>query len=258
MKLEDRFWEIDFSRGLAIILVVVFHFFFILKYLGLYALWGGPLFWRLLPRILGSTFITLVGLSLVLSYTRAKKKGKNNLGAKYLKRGLKIFSLGIVASLASWLFVGDKFIVFGILHLIGLSIILAYPLLHYEVAPKLILELSLASFLTGILMRTFYIDSSWLLWFGVLQTSFKSLDYYPLLPWFGFILLGIWLGQTLYQDYERKFTVSVSFRFLGKSYPQKSIYWLGKHTLKIYVLHVPIILIALYLISNLVWLVTPS
>ena len=34
----------------------------------------------------------------------------------------------------------------------------------------------------------------WLLWLGLPPVRYATFDYFPLLPWFGLILLGIWLG----------------------------------------------------------------
>ncbi len=74
----------------------------------------------------------LMGVSLTLSNSRAQITGKYREGGlfkKYLKRGLKIFSLGLLITLATWIFIPQEFIIFGVLHFIGISIILSYPFL---------------------------------------------------------------------------------------------------------------------------------
>ena len=92
-----------------------------------------------------------------------------------------VFGMGVVA--------------FGILHLIGVSIILAYPLLRYRYA-NLFLGLSIIA--VGVYMRIegFSSESPWLLPFGVVPENLVMPDYGPLLPWFGVVLLGLFAGTS--------------------------------------------------------------
>ena len=126
---KERFWEIDFLRGLAIIMMILFHLLYDLDYFGNYTLNVHAGFWLYFARATATIFLLLVGISLTLSFSRATKikKAGNTLYLKYLKRGLKIVSWGFVITLTTWIFLREGFVVFGILHLIGISIILAYP-----------------------------------------------------------------------------------------------------------------------------------
>ena len=251
MNLDERFWEIDFVRGIAIILVVLFHFLFMLRYFEIFSFQENVLFWGIFPVTLGSTFLTLVGISLTLSYTRARRKSeKEELHYKYVMRGLKIFSLGLLASLGTWIIVGEEFIVFGILHLIGLSILLSYPLLHYKVSENSILLLSLSIMLSGLYIRSFTVESPFLIWLGVPPSGFVTLDYYPVFPWFAFVLLGIFLGKEHYKNYERRFALPSWLNSMEKTSIKNIICFLGRHTLKIYLAHPLIFLIIFYLLFN--------
>ncbi len=95
-NLNKRFWEVDSLRGLAIVMMVVFHFIFDLNYFGIYSfnIYSGFLWW--FARITASMFIFVVGVSLSLSYTRTTLSKyhltEKELFLKYLNRGLKIFS----------------------------------------------------------------------------------------------------------------------------------------------------------------------
>ena len=127
-------WEIDVLRGIAVVAMVLYHFSYDLAYLvGLFDVG----FFRSgaglnMGRMIGGTFIFLAGLSLALSYSRAvaSQLPGGPLFWKYLGRGLRIFSYGLVITFFTWIFLPNEMIVFGILHLIGASIILAYPFLR--------------------------------------------------------------------------------------------------------------------------------
>src|SRR3989338_10359033 len=87
-----RLPQIDFVRGIAVLIMVLFNWSFTLSFLKVYTIDGGWLYWWLFPRLIGGSFIFLAGLSVVLSH---KKSGSK----KIVFRGLKIFLvwMGITA-----------------------------------------------------------------------------------------------------------------------------------------------------------------
>jgi uncharacterized membrane protein len=64
-----------------------------------------------------------------------------------------------------------------------------------------------------------------------------TVDYFPLLPWFGISLLGIVIGDILYCGNERRFKIPD----LSKYKTVKIFQWAGQHSLGIYLIHQPII-----------------
>jgi uncharacterized membrane protein len=242
--LEKRFWEIDFLRGLAIIMMIVFHLLYDLTYFGGCNLDLHSGFWPYFARATATIFIFLVGVSLTLSFTRANKiqNLRKKLYLKYLKRGLRIFSWGLVITFATWIFLRDSFVLFGILHLIGISIILAYPFLKLRYWNLL---LGIAFISLGIHLKNFTFGFLWLVWLGFMPDHFYTVDYFPIFPWFGVVLIGMFFGNLLYPDYTRKFNLYdlSNFNFTGL------FYLLGRHSLIIYLIHQPILIILLYLLG---------
>ncbi len=241
-NLEKRFWEIDFLRGVAIVMMIVFHFLFDLSYLGGYEVNIYSGFWWAFARVTATVFILLVGISLTLSYSRAIQKRTGKLGRKYFKRGLKIFFWGLIISVITWIFLRVGFIVFGVLHLIGVSIILAYPLIKYRHRN---LILGIIFIIIGLCLGGLTFDFYWLFWLGFMPRNFYTLDYFPIFPWFGVILIGIFLGNYMYKNYKRRF----KFPEFSDSSFTRPICFLGRNSLLIYLIHQPILITLLYFLG---------
>lgn len=241
-NLPQRFWEIDFLRGIAIIMMVLYHLLYNLHYFAHYNVNVYSGFWLYFARATATTFIFLVGVSLTISFSKAKKISldEKKLFLKYLIRGLKIFSWGLIITLVTWVFLREGCVVFGILHLIGISIILAYPFLRFHSWNLLI---GLLLIFSGLYLKGLTFNFSWLVWLGVKPAHFYTVDYFPLLPWFGIVLIGLFFGNLLYPDHSRKFQLSnlSSFSVI------KIFCFLGKHSLLIYLIHQPLIIVLLYL-----------
>jgi uncharacterized membrane protein len=155
---------------------------------------------------------------------------------KFVYRGAGIFLLGLLVTLCTWLYLGEGFVVFGILHLIGVSVIISplfFRLKKYTIIPGLL------CIATGWFFTTIT-GPLWLLPLGIHPATFWSVDYEPIFHWFGMVLIGMGLGQYLYPEGIRRFTLP--------SLPQSAIRMLafpGRHSLLIYLAHQPIIILLL-------------
>ena len=236
-KKITRLWEVDTLRGVAIVLMVFYHFVWDLNYFGLYAanMLTGP--WQVFARSIATLFIFLVGVSLTLSYNRAVRQSEHpGLFKKFLLRGAKIFGWGLVITVATYLFIGRGFVIFGILHLIGASIILAYPFLRWNRWASLAAGLVVIAL--GVYVDRFVVTFPWLIWLGIKQIGVYMVDFYPLLPWFGIALLGVFAGHTLYPAGQRRFSLLDWSNVL----PARGLCFLGRHSLLIYLVHQPILI----------------
>jgi len=240
----ERFWEIDSLRGIAILMMVAFHVLFDLSYVGAstFNVYAG--FWLYFARATATIFLLLVGISLTLSYSRALhvKEPEQKLYRKYLTRGSTIFTWGLVITVMTRIFLREGFVVWGILHLIGISIVVAYPLLKLRYR-NLVLGLSFMAL--GLFLKNVTVTLPWFLWLGLPPQHFYSVDYFPILPWFGVVLIGVFLGNTLYTNYTRNFKL----RDLSQVKGIRLLSFLGRHSLLIYLIHQPILITALYLLN---------
>lgn len=235
---DERLWEVDLARGLAVGGMVIYHLLFDLDFFELVRLDTGSGPWLALARGVAVTFLLLVGISLTLSHSRGVLRGKRSGFLKYLERGAKIFALGLVITAATRYFLGEAYVRFGVLHLIGLSVVLAYPLVARGRAALL---LGAATITVGLYTRTLTVGFPWLLWLGLRPEGLYTVDYFPLLPWFGVVLLGVFLGNVLYPGYSRTFPPPD----MRGSAPVRGGCLIGRRALLVYLVHQPLILAAL-------------
>jgi uncharacterized membrane protein len=239
----DRFWEVDAARGVAIIMMIVYHSTYDLDTLGGYNVQSTSGNWDLFADVTAGLFLFLVGVSLAISRARTSMTGWRLFG-KYLARGLRILAYGMVLTVV-FLALGMGVVAFGILQLIGVSIILAYPFLGLRFTN---LVLGTLIFAAGqyILAQGLYSQSFWLLPFGVVPEGVVMPDYRPLLPWFGIVLIGLFFGNSVYGDGRRPAVTEDKAPVLARP-----LLPLGRNALFVYLIHQPII-IALLAVSGLV------
>lgn len=247
-----RFWEIDFLRGIAICMMVTFHILMDLEFFDLISLPTNSWYWNTWNISIGSLFLLLVGISLSISYQRAKQKyTSNQLTLKYTKRGIIVIGYGLIITLFTYLIIGNTYVRFGILHLIGSSIILSIPILHYLYkTPPISLQKKMTSIIAFSIILlstpTTSVNTSIFTPIGFPPHSFTTIDYYPLIPWIGVVYIGIVIGHMLYKDNQRTFVLDMPY--FQTMPPMKILQWAGQHSLIIYLVHQPIIIGLIYIL----------
>ena len=240
-RLMNRFWEVDFPRGVAASMMVLYHFVFDLNYFGISNFDIHEGFWFYFAHLTAFLFVLLVGISVVLSHEWMVLLGQEKAFLpRLLKRGVWLLCLAAGITLVTYVAVGSGFIVFGALHLIGVSLLLVYPFLRLGAANAFI---GLLVILMGLYLQNQSVGYPWLLWLGLSPIGFYSLDYLPLFPWFGVVLLGIAVGDLFYRGYKRR----ISLPELSSSYAVKPLALMGENSLIIYLIHQPILIAALYI-----------
>jgi uncharacterized membrane protein len=236
---STRFIEIDMLRGLAIFLMIFGHILWDLDYFGLFPM--NYAVYSLLQKTVPPLFFLLVGISIIVNKKKAEEKPFFNENIYYknlILRGLKVFSLGMILTIGSLIYIPEKAVIFGVLHCIGVSIILTALFLKFKTSA---LPFSLLILFSGTFISQFVFEKPTFfhLMVGLHQTNvwMYTIDYFPLIPWFGICLLGVVIGDFLYSGSKRRFHMPD----LSKYKPVIIFQWLGKHSLIIYLVHQPII-----------------
>ena len=237
---SDRYWEVDAWRGFAIVIMVIYHLMW-----DLYGMAGWKIdvyegFWHYWQLVTATSFIGLVGVSMSLRAGRMSQKGSLRFRPFFL-RGVVIFSWGMVVSLVTFFYLPSGYVRFGILHFIGVAIILAYPFLRFRWL-NLILGVVL---LLLPRVTSWRHDIPWLEWLGMIQKPHPAFDYFPVIPWLGVVLIGVFLGNMLYPEGKRAFSPPDWSRFA----PMRWLALAGQNSLLIYLIHQPILITILALLG---------
>ncbi len=220
--MKNRIWEIDALRGVAIICMVGYHLYFDLTYYYGIALRG----WDFLAPLSSTLFMLLCGAS-------------SNMSRNNVKRGLLILGFGVAVTVVTFMLDKDTFVRFGILQLLGCCTLL------YAVGLGKLNNIALGLIAAVVFALNFWvrnIRADWLLPFGIMPKGFISLDYYPLIPYLAFFILGIILFRIIYKQRATKISNAAIQR------AATPLVFIGKHSLIIYVVHQPLILALLFAI----------
>lgn len=240
----SRLWQIDCIRGVAVVLMVFYHLMWDMHHFGLYPVDVTVGAWHLFSRIIAITFMLLVGVSLTISAGRRPPAARDR---RWLERAAKLYAWAFVITAVTWYFLGDEFVLFGILHLIATALLLA-PLL-WRIRPLVpwlgILSVGLGIWLTS---RPVEQDSYGLIPLGLSSPRYATVDYYPLFPWLGVIMLGMAIGPWLVERLQRSGTAA-------SATPQAvmPLVWIGRHSLAIYIIHQPLLLAGFWLLGYTIW-----
>ena len=222
--MSKRFEEIDLVRGLALMVMIIFHLAFDAAFfLGLKIdVFSG--YWQLIARFVQIVFMITTGITVAF-------RSQKNVSSQFLHAG-KIFLYAMLITFVTWILFKDQAVYFGILHFFAVAIVLAIPLVRFGGWNSL---LGLA-----ILFISYFFP------FHGASSSVQPLDYFPLLPWFGVFLQGVAIGCVVYKKGERDpFVRGTSF------VPQKIrelLRCMGRRSLLVYLIHQPILVGLIYLV----------
>lgn len=230
--MKQRIWELDVFRGICILGMLAVHFIFdAVELYGLFS-WDYPPAFVHLQQWGGTLFLLLSGICVTL-------------GSHHIRRGLVVFGCGLLCTAVTFAYArltnsGDGMVIwFGVLHCLGICMLLWQ--LFRKVPAAVLLVIGILMAVLGIYcnFRCYSYDPYWIP-LGIPQVGFESPDYFPLLPHFGFFLLGAVLGKTLYKNKCTLFphvpAGNPFLRFLSAC---------GRYSLFIYLLHQPVLMAVL-------------
>ncbi len=233
-----RYVFLDTLRGLTMLSMIFYHFLWDLVYIaGINLSWyrgEGAYIWQ---QSICHTFILLSGFCW-------------SFGKKPLKRGLLVFWGGGLITLVTMLLMPKNLVLFGVLTLIGSSMILMIPLdkLLKKATNPVVISLFMGLFIIlfilfkqvsdgtimGFTLPAFLYSNLFTAYLGFPPTSFYSTDYFALLPWF-FLFVA---GYLFHKLCDRCGWLKAPF--LKKDF-LAPFSFIGRHSLLIYMLHQPVL-----------------
>lgn len=237
-KIKQRFPLLDALRGFAIFNVVIYHFLYdIYVIYGFYPEWPSAAAISWWQKLGSSLFILISGMVF-------------QLHDKYWQQGLKLNLLGLAITLLTVVLMLEEAIYYGILTFFGCSLWLMglvkpvlkriNPLLGMAAAAMLyLLTMEIESGYAAVFgiqlwqwPAFLYCDELAVL--GFKSSSFHSADYFPLLPNFWVMVFGWFTFSLLKKKQCLHWLMTEDIKVLTVQ---------GRHSLLIYLLHQPILLL---------------
>ena len=211
-----RIDELDSLRATALVMMLVLNFVTDLNHFGIMNTETGDQWWWL-ARIAASLFVGISGVSYFLAhrleYDFTKTSGRTK----------RLIFWAFVITIITYIFEPSAYVRFGVLHLLALASIVAFPVAR---KPEFALGIGL------ILLIIPLSSNSNLVWLGLRETGFLAVDYFPLNPWLGIFFIGLALASRIYPEGKPLTEIQWPERWL----------WFGRNTLTIYVIHQPILI----------------
>ena len=247
MKIQ-RFETLDALRGLAMLWMTVFHFCFDLNHFGFIHqdFYTNPV-WTWQRTLIVSLFLFCAGLGQAVAVAQGQS------WRRFWHRWALVAGAALVVTLGSWWMYPRSFIYFGVLHGMALMLLLArltvpwgswlWPLGGLAIASKF-----LASYAMGMWATSQFnaeMNSPLWNWIGWITQKPVTEDYVPLFPWIGVMWWGVATGRWLLRRHAHVLHRSLPATF-------EPLVLLGRWSLSYYMLHQPVMILLLLVLTKLV------
>ena len=235
---KSRNTTIDAIKGVAVILMLVFHYFYLANEMGVGSYKVGTGILKAMAKIAHITFIIMVGVNLKRSYNKWKQRNQTEVFYQnQISRSLTLLAGAILISYFSKQAFGEIYVKWGILHFLGTHILLTQ--FFTESSSSTLLQSAI--FIEFLNLFTHYNKN---LFFdmcqenpmtcfitGIMNLKYNALDHFNLLGFMGKIIFGMYLGNSISWD-----TMDIENSGLTTA-----LAWLGNKSLIIYLIHIPIL-----------------
>ena len=250
---KDRAWELDFLRGIAILMMLFMHMSWDVRYefgADIFSYLEKGWFWSFVHPVIVVLFVSVSGICCTFS--------RNNVN-----RGLKLLGATLALDIGTYIatrFIGiECLIIFNVLAVLTCGIFL-YAIISF-IEKKTNAKANVVNLIMGLAGLYIVIcgcdihnmdystDSLVFLPVGFeISGAPWMADYMPLFPWLGVFLIGCVIGRLCYKEKKTLFAGK------GKimSAVARPIEFIGRHSLIIYLVHQPVVYGILFLIFMLI------
>lgn len=234
-----RYAIVDMVRGVAILLMISYHFSWDLTYFR-YAeldLFGDPV-WQWYARFIAGMILFVMGFAQAL----ARRRGLTS--SAFWRRLIMIGAAAGVVSMSTYFVDTKTYIFFGILHHITVASVLMLAVVRLPEIGLLIL--GLACLAAPLFLTSPTLTADHWLWLGLAVEFPPSVDFVPLFPWFGIPVLGLLAGRFTFRN-----DAPAVFSYQPGNPAARLLHLAGRHSLLIYLIHQPILFGGMYLFWKL-------
>ncbi|KQV81569.1 heparan-alpha-glucosaminide N-acetyltransferase [Rhizobium sp. Root1220] len=242
-----RIGLLDTARGVALLAMATYHFTWDMEFMGFLAPGTAETGWlKLYARAIASTFLFIVGISLVLA-----NKPQIRWQSVW-KRFAMIAAAAALISLATRFAFPSEWIFFGILHCIAVASLLGLVFLRLPLSVTILATALLMAawivdtWLAPNLLRSAIFDPRYLAWIGLAERAPRSNDFVPLFPWALPFLFGLTTALIAMRT-----SVPQTLAAYGTG-GSGLLARIGRHSLAFYLIHQPILLGIAFCLSVIV------
>lgn len=222
-----RYDEIDIIKGIAVICMIIFHFFYFPNQYGFKEIEYNTTTLNFISKFAQVIFITCVGINLVFA------KKKNNDPRVHIQRVMKIAFYAVLMSLFTYHVFKDKYVKFGILHFVAFSSLILFMFVDDINKMKLItLGVFIIYLLNHFKPELFkIIPQPFAFIGGFYNDRYNAVDHFPIMPWILLICLGTFIGNHLINN-----NINTP-SFITNNALSNTLKNIGKRSLEIYAVH---------------------
>jgi uncharacterized membrane protein len=235
---------LDTLRGVAVVWMTVYHFSFDLNHFGWIHqdFYRAPV-WTLQRTCILSLFLLCAGLGQAIAFNHKQP------WPQFWRRWTQIAVCALLVSAGSWFVFPHSWIYFGVLHGMAVMILVCRLTAGWGRWLWLAGAITLAVWWSAPTLHASWppmavFDVKALSWLGLASVKPVTEDYVPLFPWMAVMWWGMGLGQWARAR-------SIFMRAFAGQRNASPLNWLGRWSLTWYMLHQPVIMGALMLLSTL-------
>lgn len=229
----ERIHLLDFIRGCAILAMVAHHAAYdLVAFYEISIPFLETALFEAIRTMFALSFIVISGIS-------------TGLSGNPVRRGLVTLAGALTVSVATFIITPEMPIRFGILHFMGVSMLIMGLLKKsiHRVPRKIALPMLSILFIICYFVFPIVVDADYMYPLGLISTDFVSSDYYPLIPWVFAFIIGSYLTEPLLMRKAPHWVYTFQVKLINLC---------GKHTLWIFMLHQPFLLAIFWLWFNIV------
>lgn len=241
-----RIGLLDTARGVALLAMATYHFTWDMEFMGYLPPGTAETGWlKLYARAIASTFLFIVGVSLVLANTPEIR------WRRFWKRFGMIVAAALAISVVTRFVFPGEWIFFGILHCIAVLSLLGLVFLRLPLPVTIAATAAVTAawvvdtWVAPNLLRSPIFNPRYLAWIGLAEMPQRSNDYVPIFPWAVPFLLGM---TTALLALRTGLPARLAKLGTGSSLPARA----GRHSLAFYLIHQPVLFAVAYGLSVII------